>query len=182
MPTHIQADSRTRNFPYLCAVTQPPTAHFCPNPARFPPKIPAFAEIFRLFAQFRRKMRTVRPKMRRNSKAKAATMPTHIQNDSRTRNFPYLCAATQPPAARFRPISAENSAFAEIFGFFARFCRKKRVALPLNKVAAVHTCAQSDSRARNFPYLCAATQPPAARFRPIPAENSAFVEIFGFFA
>ena len=28
--------------------------------------------------------------MRRNSKAKAAAMPTHIQNDSHTHNFPHL--------------------------------------------------------------------------------------------
>ena len=158
--TCTQNDSRTRNFPYPCAVTQPPTAHFHSNPARFPPKIPAFAEIsgfsrnfaekcapstsehiaaqnqrlpgrahlraerqphpqfpiplcchpaarstfppdsrrkFRLSLKnsaFRailpKKLRTVRPKMRRNSKAKAAAMPTHIQADSRTRNFPHL--------------------------------------------------------------------------------------------
>ena len=122
-----------------------------------------FAENFGFFARFCRKKRVALPLN------KVAAVHTCAQSDSRTRNFPYLCAVTQPPTAHFRPIPAENSAFAEIFFFFARFCRKKRVVLPLNKVAAVHTCAQSDSRTRNFPYLCAVTQPPTAHFHSIPA-------------
>ena len=61
-----------------------------PQSRPIPAEKTVFAENFGFFARFCRKIRTVRPKMRRNSKAKAATMPTHTQADSRTRNFPHL--------------------------------------------------------------------------------------------
>ena len=132
MPTHIQNDSRTRNFPYLCAVTQPPTAHFHSNPARFPPKIPAFTEFSGFSRNFAEKCA---PSTSEHIAAQNQRLPgrAHLRAERQPHPqfpIPLCCHPTAHGAfpLHSRPISAENSAFAEIFGFFARFCRKKRVA------------------------------------------------------
>ena len=108
---------------------------------------------------------------------------TCTQSDSRTRNFPYLCAATQPPTARFRPISAENSAFVEIFDFSSNFAEK--IALhtltrphqnteqrepEIHLAATMCACAQNNDGVHDFPSPRATTRPPRRISTPIPPD------------
>ena len=120
MPTHTQADSRTRNFPYLCAATQPPTAHFHSNPARFPPKIPAFTEFSGFSRNFAEKCA---PSTSEHIAAQNQRLPgrAHLRAERQPHpQFPIpLCCH---PAARstFPPDSRRKIGFLLKFSAFSR--------------------------------------------------------------
>ncbi len=85
-----QNNDGVHDFPSPRATTRPPRRISTPIPPDSRRKIGFLLKFSAFRAILPKKLRTVRPKMRRNSKAKAAAMPTHIQNDSHTHNFPHL--------------------------------------------------------------------------------------------
>ena len=186
MFTRAQNCDCARDFLCRCITIRPPRC----NPALFPPKIPVFPRFSAFSRDFAAKTapHTV---PRSNAALRKSTIHynngcDHVHPRAKQRlcpQFPMLlrchpaARGAIPPQSRLIP--AENSGFADIFGFFARFRRKNtpRAVPPAPERSATQNQRLFDRARLNaerrprpqFPIFPHRYPPTAAQFRPNPA-------------